>query len=1056
MYAAVASLSVILSILCVLVKRWAARAWDKARRGVAAAKRGSGGSVHLRCACFHGVGCAEAVSAALEYARLGWVVLLCPADPGDAAEAAALRALAVACDSVCVAGAEARVAGAPASGPRPPVAVVDRLYVSEAAAERAFDPARGVGGGGAAGVFPALSPESGAVLRVEGGGVVVFFFTDNEAALAGPARAGAGGVNGASLAEALRAAHRIVSVAAFVRAAHEAGEAAGPAAYMYHTFPSGGGSGVGGEDASLLVASAARQAKARHRRSGVRSVVPYVSQAIAAEATLSVAALDLEYFVFVSAVPSLRDAAWGVRCALRGGRRTTRARKAVRTAPAADAQQRRGRKSPPPAVRSPDEGGASPTPMTPPPLRAAAADAGCDDDVVCPLEPHVFSSDSVGAAAPALLLTPRSAATALLSRIRSSGGGQLSPTPPDDDRGGSVARRRQQGGLLAGGGGGGGGGGPPHLPSVGGGGAAPPLQQPAPPAALTHHRRARRESVGGDAGAAAAATRTNPRGRSRTPEVGPPLATMAGAAADVVFVEPSLPSFLDVSPTTLPPPPPLGRGDASAEKAAATVPPPAVAAAAVAGGGAGAARRRGVRTAAAAAAVPEAKGRILNVYVSNKAGPAMEALLEALVGGGGVRGFGAEAFRDVSGAAGARNEVSAARSRSGNLPTVDVLLEDRQVAEVVVRNWGKSESLIRHTTKSNSAAAAASSVPSQRPILVNAFTALRCCCSKMLFHSRHLGVLSTPAHPPHAGPAAVVQACGGLWTDGRHPAHSALLGAVAHAAEASGLCRSTHVRVWSPAFLAAGACSLPLTLVLLPLFGGGAAAHAAAANAAAAAAAANTSNAGEEVAAAAAAAAARDGAAQTCTADVHGRTLRMLEVLVAQGGFEEVLVWGPGAGGAAQVKSLFAVFEAYRDRPDKGLVVQVPVDGGGEGAAATRSWEVSAVVTPQIGVVMRHWTAGSAAGERREVALNGHVSEEAKQRAEGVVAAVLAGSRSQMPPAQLAHPRATRCFGTLAFSLQVVQPSRHLMLTDIRPLASTHPLITADLLDIVRDTFSVP
>eukprot|EP01059_Diplonema_ambulator_P009685 TRINITY_DN1962_c2_g1_i2.p1 TRINITY_DN1962_c2_g1~~TRINITY_DN1962_c2_g1_i2.p1 ORF type:complete len:616 (+),score=97.37 TRINITY_DN1962_c2_g1_i2:585-2432(+) len=147
------------------------------------------------------------------------------------------------------------------------------------------------------------------------------------------------------------------------------------------------------------------------------------------------------------------------------------------------------------------------------------------------------------------------------------------------------------------------------------------------------------------------------------------------------------------------------------------------------------------------------------VYVSEHAGGLMKDLCTAL--------SARDEWFDVSMMAEARNEVSAAKARAGQLPTIDLVLEEKGTAELIVSNWNKSDRLIRHTNKSGLAAGKRTAVQKDKPlrvVLVNALSHCRCLTSKSHFHLKF--------HPDHglkdvAPTPLTVPMCdvrgGGMW-----------------------------------------------------------------------------------------------------------------------------------------------------------------------------------------------------------------------------------------------------------------------------------------------------
>ena len=91
---------------------------------------------------------------------------------------------------------------------------------------------------------------------------------------------------------------------------------------------------------------------------------------------------------------------------------------------------------------------------------------------------------------------------------------------------------------------------------------------------------------------------------------------------------------------------------------------------------------------------------------------------------------------DSSHTSSAKNEVTAAKQRAGQLPTIDLLLDDKG-SELIVANWSKSDKLIKHTSKSvalhpNQSQA---SKDSHRCVLVNSYSYAKAFCNKFLFYS---------------------------------------------------------------------------------------------------------------------------------------------------------------------------------------------------------------------------------------------------------------------------------------------------------------------------------
>eukprot|EP01063_Lacrimia_lanifica_P022733 TRINITY_DN30256_c0_g1_i1.p1 TRINITY_DN30256_c0_g1~~TRINITY_DN30256_c0_g1_i1.p1 ORF type:complete len:1132 (+),score=190.62 TRINITY_DN30256_c0_g1_i1:104-3499(+) len=199
---------------------------------------------------------------------------------------------------------------------------------------------------------------------------------------------------------------------------------------------------------------------------------------------------------------------------------------------------------------------------------------------------------------------------------------------------------------------------------------------------------------------------------------------------DVVFVEPVLPEEVAMAATLL-----SADGGAYAAQEAA--------------------RRGGefLRVNGAVTAAPPYR-----VYCGGRAGKLMEEVRTVLVATG--------AWVDVSGNSDSKNEVLAAKSRSGQLPTIDLLLDDRLTSEAIAVHFHKSGQ-VRHTRSSMTHGKAASfrslgrhyqrgGGGARRAVLVNALCNMKCLTSTLLFHCRlakaHLvygaGSLTALPRPP--------------------------------------------------------------------------------------------------------------------------------------------------------------------------------------------------------------------------------------------------------------------------------------------------------------------
>ena len=457
------------------------------------------------------------------------------------------------------------------------------------------------------------------------------------------------------------------------------------------------------------------------------------------------------------------------------------------------------------------------------------------------------------------------------------------------------------------------------------------------------------------------------RARSRTPEV-----------PEVVFIEPSLPAFL---------------AEGGSERSVS-----------------------GAKNAHRARQPEETKVNEVNiekrvqtrrcVFASTRCPAIMEELKEALVANG---------WRDVSKLAKAKNEAEAARSRGGQLPSIDVCLEDRSAAEMIVRNWSKSDIFIKHTTKSTEANTIPSYDPSRpsRAVLVNAHSNIRHLTSKIMFHTKTLPTMDTTIR------TSFIHVSGPIW---EQPHLAATLKMMQEFADRVNLGVTTQTNFM---------VSTPLTIFAPPVTGLPQRDVSAL----------NTTN----------------GLVETTTPPIslenHRAVSALMDAAHQAAPTSLYRVWGlPGS--RSSLRPLSEIAELYRQRPERALLIQ-------------QEWDVPYVPFKATVLITHRYEARVSyyvgADDSVQAAPASLVTVAVKDCVERFVASMLNAVRQSIPHTKTAHPVSMYCFGVMTLELAVLDVSRSggsrlpmLALTDITPhTVQNTPNLVADIINnVISDVFS--